>query len=106
MRKGIVRAAVMAAIAGGAVVVATSPALASGQFYQAPGFPSQNSSCMGSAYDYGTHYGVTGDSFPTVVHGQVGPSVSEHATSDGPGAVGDFSSTMAQSHGSVLTCLP
>jgi hypothetical protein len=32
--------------------------------------------------------------------------VSGHATTDGPGAVGEFSSSMAQNHGSVLDCLP
>ena len=99
--KGLVAAAIAAGTAG----IAAAPAFA-GQAYQAPGFPSANASCVGTALDFGSHYGTEGDSFPTVVHGAVGPSVSGHATSDGPGAVGEFNSTLAQTHGPVWTCLP
>lgn len=109
MRSIIAKAALTIAAAGGLGVVTVTPALA-GQFYPAPGFPSGGASCMGTAYDFAAHYGVdpadSGDAPPPIVHGQVGPSESAHATSDGPGAVGDFSSTMAQSHGSILDCLP
>lgn len=106
MKRVLVSTVLTVATAGGLAVAAGSPALAAGQFYPAPGFASPNASCMGSAYDFGAHYGVDGASFPTIVHGGIGPSVSGHATSDGPGAVGAFSSAMAQSHGSIVTCLP
>lgn len=98
--------AALVAMTGGAVTVMAAPAFASGQFYSAPGFPSSNASCMGTAYDFGTHYGTDGESFPDITHGGVGASQSQHATTDGAGAVGEFSSTMAGQHGSVLTCLP
>jgi len=88
-----------------AAAAATSPAFA-GQAYQAPGFPSGSASCIGSAMTFQAHYGLDGDSFPTVTHGAVGPSMSGHATSDGPGAVGEFNSTLAQSSGPIWVCLP
>ncbi|HET7406749.1 MAG TPA: hypothetical protein VFJ21_06380 [Mycobacteriales bacterium] len=109
MKRIIAKAALTIVAAGGVGVVTVTPALA-GQFYPAPGFPSSGASCMGAAYDFAAHYGVdptgSGDGVPPIVHGQVGPSVSGHATTDGPGAVGEFSSSMAQNHGSVLDCLP
>jgi hypothetical protein len=100
-----VRFTVTAAAAGGLVFAPAVPAFASGQAYQAPGFTSPNASCMGTAYDFGAHYGESGESFPDFTHGAIGPSISEHATSDGPGAVGEFSATLAQSHGAVWDCL-
>ena len=98
----ITRATLVAAIATAAATTA-APAFA-GQAYQAPGFPSGDASCVGAAMTYQAHYG--GDTFPTVTHGTVGPSMSGHATSDGPGAVGDFNSTLAESSGPVWVCLP
>lgn len=106
MTRIITKAALLLTLTGGAAVAAASPALANGQAYPLPGFPSANASCMGTAYDFGAHYGTDGESFPTVVHGGIGPSVSGHATTDGPGAVGEFSSTLAQGHGAVWVCLP
>ena len=106
MRWIVCRAALVVTVAGGVTAVAAGPALATGQFYHAPGFTNSNASCMGSASDFGAHYGVTGEGWPdAILHGEIGPSESEHATSDGPGAVGEFSSSMAASHGSILTCL-
>lgn len=106
MRFMVSRVALMLTLTGAVTAMAAAPAMADGQFYQAPGFTSPNASCMGSAYDFGAHYGTDGESFPAITHGAIGPSVSGHATSDGPAAVGEFSSTMAASHGSILTCLP
>jgi hypothetical protein len=100
------RTALLLTLAGGAAVAAASPALASGQAYPAPGFPSANASCTGSGYDFSAHYGANGESFPTVVHGAVGPSVSEDATTDGPGAVGEFTRSLAQTSGPIWVCVP
>jgi hypothetical protein len=103
----IVKITLTAATLGGAVVLGpASPALASGRPYPIPGITSSNASCVGAALDFGAHYGVDGSTFPVVTHGQVGPSVSGHATSDGPGAVGAFNSELAQSHGDIQQCLP
>jgi hypothetical protein len=52
------------------------------------------------------HYGGEDSTFPAVTHGTVGPVMSGHATSDGPGAVGSFESTLAQTSGPVWVCLP
>ena len=96
------------AIALGIAVAATAtagPAFA-GQAYQAQGFPSGSASCVGAAMDFQAHYGGEDDSFPVISHGSVGPVMSGHATHDGPGAVGDFNSTLAQSSGPVWVCLP
>lgn len=82
-----------------------TPAFA-GQAYQAPGFPSATASCVGAAMNFQAHYGGEDDSFPQIVHGTVGPNMSSHATADGPGAVGNFESTLAQSSGPVWVCLP
>jgi len=100
-RTAIVAAAAMAA----ATVTAATPAFA-GQAYQAPGFPSDKASCVGAAMNFQAHYGGEDDSFPVVTHGTVGPDMSEHATSDGPGAVGAFESSLAQSSGPIWVCLP
>lgn len=106
MRRMVFQAALMGTVAGAVTAVAAAPASAAGQFYPAPGFTNSNASCMGSAYDFGANYGVTGEGWPdTVEHGEIGPSVSAHAMSDGPGAVGEFSSSMATGHGSILECL-
>jgi hypothetical protein len=103
----ITRTLACAAFAAGAVAVMSAPAFAGqGQAYPAVGFPSADASCVGTALDYGAHYGDEGDTFPVVTHGAIGPAVSGHATSDGPGAVGDFNSGLARSHGPVWTCLP
>ena len=96
--------AIVIATAAAAVSLA-APAFA-GQAYQAPGFSSGNASCVGAAMNFQAHYGGENDSFPVVTHGTVGPNMSGHATSDGPGAVGDFESTLAQSSGPIWTCLP
>ena len=104
MTRIIVRAATVAVAIGG-IAAASAPAYA-GQAYQAPGFPSSNASCVGTALSFGAHYGVDGDSWPTISHGAVGPSVSAHATSDGPGAVGAFNSSLAANHGAIWDCLP
>ena len=88
-----------------AAAAATSPAFA-GQAYQAPGFPSGNASCVGTAMNFQAHYGGEDDSFPVITHGSVGPVMSGHATNDAPGAVGEFNSTLAQSSGPIWVCLP
>ena len=102
MTRIVRRAAVTLTLAAAAAVTAASPALAS----QAPGLPSSNASCVGAGLDFIAHYGFNGDSYPTVVHGQVGPSISQDATSDGSGGVGGFTSTLAQSHGAIWDCVP
>jgi hypothetical protein len=99
------RAAATVAMTAGAVLVAGAPAFA-GQAYQAPGFPSSGASCVGAAMDFQAHYGGEDDTFPTITHGTVGPTMSSHATTDGPGAVGAFESTLAASSGPVWECLP
>jgi hypothetical protein len=103
--RNIGRAAGVAAVTLAAAVATAGPASAA-QFYPAPGFASSNASCVGSALTFGAHYGTDGSSFPQIEHGSVGPAVSGHATSDGPGAVGAFNSALAQQHGSILVCLP
>lgn len=105
MRSNITRLGVAVAAASGIALATASPAFAAGQAYPAPGFASSQASCMGTAYDFGAHYGESGESFPEITHGAIGPSVSEHATNDGPGAVGEFSSTLAQNHGAIWDCL-
>ena len=102
------RTAFRTAIVTATALAATSlagPAFAD-QAYPAPGFPSSNASCVGAAMNFQAHYGGESDTFPVITHGTVGPTMSEHATSDGPGAVGAFESTLAQSSGPVWTCLP
>ena len=84
---------------------AAAPAFA-GQAFQAPGFPSGSASCVGSAMSFQAHYGGEDDTFPVITHGTVGQSMSGHATSDGPGAVGDFESALAHTSGPVWECLP
>ena len=100
--KTVSRAAITLGITLAAAATA-GPAFA-GQAYQAPGFPSENASCVGTAMNYQAHYG--GDTFPVITHGTVGPTISGHATNDGPGAVGEFNSTLAQSSGPIWVCLP
>jgi len=103
----IIRSLQTLVLATGTVVVLSAPAFAGqGQAYPLPGVPSANASCVGSGLAFAAHYGANGSSFPEVQHGAVGPAVSGHATNDGPGAVGDFNSTLAQSHGDISTCLP
>ena len=82
-----------------------APAFA-GQAYPAPGFPSGSASCVGAAMNFQAHYGGENDTFPVITHGSVGPNMSGHATSAGPGAVGDFESALAQTSGPVWECLP
>lgn len=98
------RAAIVATTAVSAASLA-APAFA-GQAYQAPGFPSSDASCVGAAMSFQAHYGGEDDTFPAITHGTVGPNMSGHATSDGPGAVGAFESTLAQSSGPIWVCLP
>ena len=94
-------------LATGTVVALSAPAFAGqGQAYPLAGIPSANASCVGSALAFAAHYGADGSSFPEVQHGAVGPAMSGHATNDGPGAVGEFNSSLAQSHGDIQTCLP
>ena len=101
------RSAAALVLAGGAAVGLAAPAFAGqGQAYSSPGFAGTNASCVGAAQDFGAHYGVNGDSFPTVVHGEVGLSVSSDAKTYGPGAVGDFNSSLAKDHGPIWTCVP
>ena len=104
MNRSITRLATVTLGTAGAIAMA-APAFA-GQAYQAPGFPSSHASCVGTALDFGAHYGTDGESFPTITHGSVGPSVSGHARNDGPGAVGQFNSTLAGNHGAIWDCLP
>ena len=101
--RSFTRAAVVVATATATIGMA-APAFA-GQAYQAPGFPSGNASCVGAAMNFQAHYGGENDTFPVITHGTVGPNMSGHATSDGPGAVGDFESTLAQSSGPIWECL-
>jgi len=102
----LIRAAIVSAVSvAGAVITAATPAFA-GQAYQAPGFPSGQASCVGAAMNFQAHYGGEDDTFPVITHGTVGPDMSGHATSDGPGAVGAFESSLAQSSGPVWVCLP
>ena len=100
----LTRATIIAIMATAGATAAT-PAFA-GQAYQAPGFPSGSASCVGAAMNFLAHYGGESDTFPVITHGNVGPTMSGHATSDGPGAVGNFNSTLAQTSGPVWTCLP
>ena len=102
MTGNIRRAAVMVALAGGAAVAAATPAYA-GQANQAPGFASSNGSCVGAGLDFMAHYGTDGDSWPTISHGAVGPSISGYAVT---GGVGAFESNLAQDHGDIGTCVP
>lgn len=80
-----------------------APALASGQAYPGPGFTSASASCIGAGLDFTAHYGPEGSTWPTVVHGTVGPEISGDASGE-PGVVGAFTSAAAQQHGSILTC--
>lgn len=105
MTRTVARAAAVAALTVGVAAGTSLPAFA-GQAYSAPGFASDNASCVGSAMNFAAHYGTEGGSWPDITHGAVGPTMSGHATSDGPGAVGDFQSNLAQTHGWVGTCLP
>src|SRR4051812_11104125 len=90
-----------------AMIAATTAAPAfAGQAFTAPGFPSGSASCVGAAMNFQAHYGGENDTFPVVTHGTVGPNMSGHATTDGPGAVGAFESSLAQSSGPVWVCLP
>ena len=101
----VTRSVTALALAAGAAVAVSGPALAGqGQAYSAPGFPSSNASCVGTVLDFGAHYGTDGGSFPTIEHGGVGTAVSGHATSDGPGAVGAFDSGLAQTHSDIGGC--
>lgn len=107
MFRRIRRMAATLALTAGTVAALGAPAFAGGgQAYSAPGFPSANASCVGSALDFGAHYGVDGESFPVPSHGEVGPDISEDARNDGPGAVGTFNRTLAESHGPIWTCVP
>lgn len=99
------RAAVTSAATAVGLVVMSAPAFAS-QAAPAPGFASDNAGCVGSAMTFQAHYGGENDTFPTITHGTVGPTMSGHATSDGPGAVGAFESTLAQTSGPIWVCLP
>jgi len=94
----------MVVAAAAAVGSAATPAWA-GQAYQAPGFPSGTASCVGAAMNFQAHYGGEDSTFPVITHGTVGPNMSGHATTDGPGAVGEFESTLAQSSGPIWECL-
>jgi hypothetical protein len=107
MFRFVIRPLAAATVTLGAMAALAVPALAGqGQAYPAPGFPSGNAACVGTALDFGSHYGTDGSSFPVVEHGGVGPAVSGHATNDAPGSVGRFDSTLAQGHGDIGTCLP
>lgn len=102
---GLARAALTVAITTTAALGMAAPAFA-GQVYPAPGFPSGSASCVGAAMNFQAHYGGENDTFPTITHGTVGPNISGHATTDAPGAVGAFESSLAQSSGPVWECLP
>jgi hypothetical protein len=102
----LIKLATVAAVTCGVALGPAAPAFADGRPNQAPGVTSSSASCVGAALDFGAHYGVNGSTFPTITHGEVGPAVSGHATSDGPGAVGEFNSQLAHSHGDIQTCLP
>jgi hypothetical protein len=101
----VTRAAIIVAATATAAATAASPAFA-GQAYPAPGFPSSNASCVGAALNFQAHYGGDGQGFPVITHGAVGPNISGHATTDGPGAVGEFNSTLAKTSGPIWECLP
>lgn len=88
-----------------AVLGFSAPAFA-GQAYPEPGFPSANASCVGASMNFQAHYGGQNDTFPTITHGSVGPNMSGHATTAGPGAVGSFESSLAQQRGPIWECLP
>jgi hypothetical protein len=98
------RAAILL-LATTAASLSAAPAFA-GQAYSAPGFPSGSSSCVGAAMSFQAHYGGEDSTFPEITHGTVGSTMSGHATSDTPGAVGDFESTLAHSSGPIWVCLP
>lgn len=105
MRLRLAVAAVV--ISGLAPAAAALPASAdSGRLMPLPGLAGSNASCVGATSDFSAHYGITGDSFPKVVHGQVGPNVSEDATTLPPGSVGQFQSMLATNHGTVMACVP
>lgn len=104
MNRTIIRIATLTLGTAG-VFASAAPAFA-GQAYQAPGFPSSHASCVGTALNFGAHYGTDGENYPTITHGTVGPAVSGHARNDSPGAVGDFNSTLAADHGAIWDCLP
>lgn len=102
MRSAAVTAAVVAV---GTLVLSAGPAAAGeGQAHPGPGFTSGNGSCVGAGLDFSAHYGVDGASYPTIVHGAVGPWVSADATGDAPGTVGAFNSAVARMHGSIDGC--
>ncbi|HMC69237.1 MAG TPA: hypothetical protein VKJ07_08800, partial [Mycobacteriales bacterium] len=100
----LIRAAIVAAVA--TTTAATAVPAFAGQAFTAPGFPSGNASCVGAAMNFQAHYGGENDTFPVITHGTVGPTMSSHATTDGPGAVGAFESSLAKSSGPVWVCLP
>lgn len=103
--KGTTRAVVVTVVASASAMIAVAPASAQ-RLATAPGFPSTNASCVGSALAFAAHYGIEGDSYPVVVHGAVGPGISSDATGDAPGSVGAFNSSLAQDHGSIMACVP
>jgi hypothetical protein len=102
---GIGRAAVALAITTGAALATSAPAFA-GQAYRAPGFSSGSASCAGAAMNYQAHYGGESDSFPTITHGTVGPTMSGDATSLGGRVVGEFQTSLAQTSGPIWVCVP
>jgi len=102
---GIRRAMVVVTLATTSAAVTAAPAFA-GQFAPAPGFASGNASCVGSVQTFAAHYGDEGQYYPQIVHGSVGPAISADATTDPPGTVGEFNSSLAQAHGSILACVP
>lgn len=102
---GMRRAAAVLAVASAGALGAAAPAFA-GQAYPAPGFPSGSASCVGAGSDFQAHYGGADSTFPVITHGTVGPTVSGHATSLDPGAVGEFQRMLAMSSGPIWVCLP
>jgi|SRR6185437_2901111 len=102
---GIKRAMVILTLASASATITAAPALA-GQAYPGPGFAGGNASCVGSVTTFAAHYGDEGQYYPQIVHGSVGPAISADATNDAPGTVGEFNSTLAQVHGSILACVP
>jgi hypothetical protein len=105
LMKGIRRAMVIVTFASASATVTVAPAFA-GQFAPGPGFASGNASCLGSETTFAAHYGDEGQYYPQIVHGSVGPAISSDATTDAPGTVGGFNSTLAQAHGSIMVCVP
>lgn len=103
--KGRTRAMVIVTLATASATLTVAPALA-GQFSPGPGFASGNASCVGSVTTFAAHYGDEGQYYPQIVHGSVGPAISADATTDPPGTVGAFNSSLAQNHGSILACVP